>query len=149
MSDQSPEKVPFSLRQDTSCSDSVDDLTPDINEWKALIWTEGLPQGYAMDCSGWNTVQQYNILLNSLLAVMLCITPSHSLVLALALTWLSGDPFQPVKSLKAEGETKVVVPVAEEEQSTCWGLAGAEAGRKGAGTEGCTRSAWALCGSPP
>lgn len=148
MSNQSPEKVPFNLRQDTSCLDAVDDLTPDINEWKALMWTEGLPQGYAMDCLRWNTVQQYNILLNSLLAVMPCIAPSRSLVLALALTWHSGDPFQPVKSLKVEGENKVV-PVAEEEQSTCWGLAGGEAGRKGGGTEGCTRSAWALCNSPP
>lgn len=74
--------------------------------------------------------KQYNIVPNVLLAILPCITPSRSLVQASALMWHSGEPLQPANSLPGEGETTAAVPVAQQEQSGCWGLAGvAVAGR--------------------
>lgn len=72
--------------------------------------------------------KQYNIVLNVLLAILPYITPSHSLVQASVLMWHSGEPLQPADSLQGEGETTAVVPVAQQEQSGCWGLAGVEVG---------------------
>lgn len=55
---------------------------------------------------------------------MPCIPRSRALVLASALMWHGGEPFQPANSLKEEGRTTVVVPVAQQEQSTYWGWLG-------------------------
>lgn len=92
--------------------------------------------------------KQYNTVLNVLLAILPYITPSHSLVQASVLMWHSGEPLQPANSLQGEGETTAVVPVAQQEQSGCWGRAGVEVGGRGEAQSGDAPDPYGLFARP-